>query len=324
MTFPILLIALLGIFDGTHIGITWDDASGNARFALADPRPQVVNSGIVLGHGVPRIAFDGSIYFVAWIDASNALEVQRIARDGGLIGVPLRVAEHATAPAITAIENGVALVWDEPAGNGYALRGGVVLRDGTIGIGKPIVTHMYEQHDTQLASDGRCYLVLYRQLFGPNIQHVLTFSEMRMVVLDADGNAVSGPAAVPISDFFSLAGGGNGFVIAGRGAWDIRYIFVDDDGRVPRGVEYLWTYPSVPVDVRWNGSNFVVFFSPYAKRLDADGHIIDDDLRPPLIDPKTQPQSIVVAGDELFALSFADGLPRLSLAEPTRIRPVRR
>ena len=115
MTFPILLIALLGVFDGTHFGITWDDANGNARFALADPRPQAITSGIVLGHGIPQIAFDGSMYFVAWVDA-NGLEVQRLSRDGDLAGPPIRVAQHGTSPVITAIENGIGRMGGHPEG----------------------------------------------------------------------------------------------------------------------------------------------------------------------------------------------------------------
>src|SRR5947209_17618108 len=158
MTFPILLIALLGIFDGTHIGITWDDANGNARFALADPHTQAITSGIVLGHGIPQIAFDGSMYFVAWVDA-NGLEVQRLSRDGDLVGPPIRVAQYGTSPAITAIENGIALVWEEP---GYAMRGGVVLRDGTVASGLPLAGYTFELRPWRLAYDVRRYLILYR------------------------------------------------------------------------------------------------------------------------------------------------------------------
>src|SRR5690242_10351119 len=92
MTFPVLLlVSLLGVFDGgNHIGVTWDDANLDARFALVDARPQSITSSIVIGHGIPKIAFDGELYFVAWVDA-NGLEVQRISRAGDLVGPPIRV-----------------------------------------------------------------------------------------------------------------------------------------------------------------------------------------------------------------------------------------
>jgi len=184
-----------GVFDGHHIGIVWDDANGDARFALADPRPQRITSGVVLGHGVPRIAFDGSIYFVAWIDPNNALVLQRISRDGDLIGVPLRVAEHANAPAITAAGSGAALVWQEP---GYSLRGAIVSRDGSVATGGPIVTNQWEQRETQVAWNGQRYLILYRQFLSPILPHTLGSSELRMIVLDAGGNPITAPTAVPI------------------------------------------------------------------------------------------------------------------------------
>jgi len=320
MTFPILLIALLGVFDGTHIGITWDDANGNARFALAEPRSQKISSGIVLGHGIPQIAFDGSMYFVAWVDA-NGLEVQRLSRDGDLAGPPIRVAQNATSPAITAIENGIALVWEEP---GYAIRGGVVLRDGTVALGLPLAGNTFELRPWRLAYDGHRYLILYRQFFGSVVHSPLLASEMRMLVVDRDGNRVSGPLQVPINDWHDVAAGPHGFVVSGTGPWDIRYVFVDDDGNMPRGVEYLWTYPRAPVYVRWNGSSFVVFFTPFAKRLDADGHILDDDQRPPLVDPNMIPRSIVVTPDALFTLSFEGAMPVLTLAEPARVHAVGR
>jgi hypothetical protein len=321
MTFPVLLLAsLLGVFDGAnHIGVTWDDANGDARFALVEARPQAIASSIILGHGEPRIAFDGSIYFVAWLDA-NGLEVQRLSRDGDLLGAPIRVAQKATSPAITAIENGIALVWEEP---GYAIRGGVVLRDGTVALGLPLAGNTFELRPWRIAYDGRRYLILYRQFFSAIVHSPLLTSEMRMLVVDRDGNPVSGPAKLPIDDWHDVAAGPHGFVVSGTGPWDIRYVFVDDGGNMPRGVEYLWLYPRAPVYVRWNGANFVVFFTPFAKRLDADGHVIDDDRRPPLVDPNINPRSIVTTPDKLFTLSFDGAAPVLTLAEPARIRAAR-
>jgi hypothetical protein len=128
---------------------------------------------------------------------------------------------------------------------------------------------------------------------------------------------------VPIIDWQDVAADTNGFLIAGRGPWDIRVLFVNNDGAAPRGIEYLWSYPRTPLYVRWTGTNFITFFSPFAKRLDADGRVIDDDQRPPLIDPNTFPLSIVTTPDELFVLSFDGRTPELSLAEPARIRPSR-
>jgi hypothetical protein len=316
LSLPTLAVTLVpnAATDGAHVGIVWNPVGGQAPppvlFAIVDPTAQTVTNGTVLGHGIPQIVHDGTAFVVAWIDR-DGLQLQRI----GGARVPL--ASNATAFAMAADADGVAVVWSDAS----SFRSARVTRGGEVTYGVPFAPSPYERRFPQLAFDGHRFLLVWRQFLSPIYPHALAASEWRMQLLDETLAPLGDFARVPVSDWPDVAGGANGFVIAGTGPWDVRYVFVDDDGRMPRGVEWLWTNPRAPVHVRWNGANYVAVFGPFAKRLDAAGHVIDDDQRPELVPDGMQLLSVVAMRDSLVGV--AQG-PLVWVLTPPRLRPVRR
>lgn len=250
--------------------------------------------------GDPRVAYDGTNFFVVWEDYRNGAEADiygaRISPDGTLLdpdGIAISTAPgDQAAPAVAFNGTDYLVVWEDLRdGISLDIYGTRVGTDGSVkdGAGFPIFVAAEDQSNPDLAHDGTNYLVVWQDVDGENIV----------------GARVDGMGTVLDTAGISICTAGNGqysAAVAFDGAnylvvwWDYRKTWDDADiygARVSPGGTVLdpagipigtaagdQRRPAVAFDgtrylVVWGDKRDGIGFKIYGARVNPDGTVLD-------------------------------------------------
>ncbi len=293
-------------FDGTDYLVVWQDSRDSlcdiyaARVsqagAVLDPSGIAVSTAAG-DQGIPRVAFDGTNFFVVWQDYRNGVYSDiygaRVSQDGALIdpsGFPVSTAAGwQGSPAVAFDGTDFLASWVDTRIGNNRIYGARVNRDGTVLDTSGIIlsTSADDRRVPAVAFDGASFLVVwqdYRNGSDPDIYGARVSREG--AVLDPSGIAVStatGMQYCPVVAF----DGTNFFVVwrdfrSGSRA-DIYGARVSQEGTVldPSGIA-ISTVAGNPA-LAFDGTNFLVVWADgrsghsdiYGARVSQDGIVLD-------------------------------------------------
>lgn len=280
-----------GVFDGSNLAFTWQEWSGSpgdkplVLFGRVTPNGHHVDgSGIEIGSGLPGpIAFAG-VYLVTWRRNGTSPRGIRIAPDGRILDQEPIVLSTSIGELGT---DGQSFLHVGTTGAGTLFGDPTVLRVETIGSSGPpspakeiVPESPFDQIPVSLAWNGSRYLLLYRQYLGRLDCGFRCFpsQELRMVMLDRNGERISDSVLLQLDTTGLVAGGGGDrFLVAivSNIESENRYIIFGNDG-AELGSGRLGFQP---VDVAWDGTSFTITgfrYSSHLLRVDRNGNPLSE------------------------------------------------
>lgn len=190
--------------------------------------------------GDSSIAFSGSTYLIAWINASTVY-TRRYAMSGAAIDpapVPIRTASmvteyyHPRRIAVAGNGNAFLVVWIEsgqPVPPSRTLFGATIAVDGTVSAARPIVGVGYYDGELDMAWNGQVFLVIWGYFSASPIEGPPIRAATLAARIAGDGSPIDGgptfiDTAAPGTRSATVASNGRDFLVALDGYRDLTLV----------------------------------------------------------------------------------------------------